>query len=224
MIFRGTQLLFILLLPQLVFALQEDDYFKAGDVLSDTSTNRFNISSNARFIVYDVNPGEGFNLRRAVYFRVANLVKHMIDRGEEWVLVLPPWRHLYHWKSYYTPQETLPWKTFFDIPSMNLYVPVIEFTDFLEITGSNSIDHILYLQNHPDQFSSGFTELVEVADCRDTAQYNKDDQGVYRGYFWGLDVHAKKFDCVNIQGFCTVLADFLKKLDARYIFFVLKLL
>ena len=78
-----------------------------------------NMTSSTRFLIYDVNSGEGFNLRRDVYIRAANLVKFMNDRGEDWVLVLPPWRHLYHWKSDGVKQEALPWREFFDVQSMS---------------------------------------------------------------------------------------------------------
>lgn len=34
-----------------------------------------------RYLLYDVNPGEGFNLRRDVYMRVANTVRQLRQRG-----------------------------------------------------------------------------------------------------------------------------------------------
>ena len=54
-----------------------------------------------RYILYDVNPGEGFNLRRDVYMRMAVFVKKLNKTfpNSYWVLVLPPWGHLYHWQS-----------------------------------------------------------------------------------------------------------------------------
>lgn len=80
--------------------------------------------------MYDVNPGEGFNLRRDVYIRLANLV-HFLNEAEPWVLVLPPWGGLYHWQSDIV-QEKLPWSHFFDIPSLKFHIPVIEFEEFLQ--------------------------------------------------------------------------------------------
>ena len=38
------------------------------------------------YLFYDVNPGEGFNLRRDVYMRIAVLVKHLNVNGN-WILV-----------------------------------------------------------------------------------------------------------------------------------------
>ena len=54
-----------------------------------------------RYILYDVNPGEGFNLRRDVYMRMAVFVRKLNRAfpSTYWVLVLPPWGHLYHWQS-----------------------------------------------------------------------------------------------------------------------------
>ena len=54
-----------------------------------------------RYLLYDTNPGEGFNLRRDVYIRIANLVKELRKDGQyDWTLVLPPWGRIgYHWQE-----------------------------------------------------------------------------------------------------------------------------
>lgn len=41
-----------------------------------------------RYLLYDINPGEGFNLRRDVYMRIASLVKNLRKHGD-WTLVGP---------------------------------------------------------------------------------------------------------------------------------------
>ena len=85
---------------------------------------------NTRYILYDVNPGEGFNLRRDVYMRMAVFVRKLNigDPNTRWVLVLPPWGHLYHWKTRELgPQRHIGWSHFFDLPSLDHFVPVIEF-------------------------------------------------------------------------------------------------
>ena len=97
--------------------------------------------------MYDVNPGEGFNLRRDVYMRVANLVK-VLNEEEPWTIVLPPWGRLYHWKSR-QDQIKIRWSKFFDLPSLNKLVPVIEFEDYLK-------GEILYLCIHRDFFSKKY--------------------------------------------------------------------
>jgi peptide-O-fucosyltransferase len=84
-----------------------------------------------RYLLYEINPGEGFNLRRDVYIRIANLVKALnSDAGSWWTLVLPPWNRLYHWRTEMV-QSQIPWSTFFDLDSFSLHVPVMEFVEFL---------------------------------------------------------------------------------------------
>ncbi len=93
----------------------------------------------SRYLLYSVNPPEGFNLRRDVHMRAVNLV-HRLRETENWTLVLPPWPHLYHWRSA-VDQSGLPWRTFFDLGSLNRYVPSVEFEDFLRI-GGGVIDEV----------------------------------------------------------------------------------
>ena len=98
------------------------------------------------YLLYSVNPGEGFNLRRDVYMRAATLVKslnsqeaskgHGEGEGENWVLVLPPWPHLYHWKSRDIQQGNTKWEKFFDLQSLGEYVPVMEFEDYVKQKGT----------------------------------------------------------------------------------------
>lgn len=48
------------------------------------------------YILYDVKPPEGFNLRRDVYVRVAVFMKKLNEKDKEfqWQLVLPPWGNI----------------------------------------------------------------------------------------------------------------------------------
>lgn len=86
------------------------------------------------YLLYSVNPGEGFNLRRDVHMRAATLVKELRTLSEEnWVLVLPPWPRLYHWKSRTVQQSDVKWEAFFDVPSLNQYVLSIEFDEYLQL-------------------------------------------------------------------------------------------
>lgn len=78
-----------------------------------------------------MNPGEGFNLRRDVYMRVANLV-YLLNRERPWVLVLPPWVRMWHWRSRDVEQERLKWSAFFDVESLGKHVPVIELEDYIK--------------------------------------------------------------------------------------------
>ena len=56
----------------------------------------------------------------------------LFDQDAPWVLVLPAWGRVYHWKSRDLDQEALPWGTFFDLESLRKFVPVIEFEEFLK--------------------------------------------------------------------------------------------
>ena len=52
------------------------------------------------------------------------------DDGQQWVLVLPPWSRLYHWKNRDVEHMRIPWSRFFDLDSMRRHVPVIELEDW----------------------------------------------------------------------------------------------
>ena len=194
----------------------EDVSFAADKNKLEVTSQTHNVTDKTKFLMYDVNPGEGFNLRRDVYIRAANLVERLNrEEGQHWILVVAPWRHLYHWRSRYIEQDGEPWSNFFNLASMNLYVPVIEFDDFIRITGSHAIDQIMYLQRHPDGFSGGFNELIDKAECKDRVPYTKQGKK-WRSHFWGMhEVYGKKFSCYNVQGHATILADTLKKSKSR---------
>lgn len=86
-----------------------------------------------RYMFYDVNPPEGFNLRRDVYMRFAifarKLSKSSDPKLHNFQLVLPPWSNLHHWKHTEEP-EHLPWSLFFDLGSLQKFSPVIEMHQF----------------------------------------------------------------------------------------------
>lgn len=96
----------------------------------------------SRYLLYSVNPGEGFNLRRDVHVRAASLIQSLRQHSdgaaaEDWVLVLPPWPHLYHWKSRGVHQMDVKWDAFFHLPSLNEFVPTIEFEEYVDRNGMN---------------------------------------------------------------------------------------
>ena len=89
-------------------------------------------------------------MRRDVFLRVANLVKKL-NEHDRWILVinvtkinnykvfnvssivkvLPPWGQLYHWRP--EKRNTFySWKEFFDIESLNKWIPVMELEDFID--------------------------------------------------------------------------------------------
>lgn len=108
---------------------------KSGRVLLSLLCCISVLANNDRYLTYTVNYGEGFNLRRDVYMRVVTLVLALRRETHlNWVLVLPPWPHLYHWKSP-LDQSWLQWSQFFEVNELSKLVPCIEFTEYLQREG-----------------------------------------------------------------------------------------
>ncbi len=91
-----------------------------------------------KYLFHSVKGGEGFNLRRDAHMRAATLLKTLRERTkEDWTLVLPPWPLLPHWKIDGKKGHAVhkKWGLFFDLPSLNEYVPSIEFEDYIRREG-----------------------------------------------------------------------------------------
>ncbi|XP_033105806.1 GDP-fucose protein O-fucosyltransferase 2-like isoform X2 [Anneissia japonica] len=195
----------------------DDDIFKASPSKNVVNVG---IAKPRRFLLYDVNPGEGFNLRRDVYMRMSNLVKKLREK-QEWILVLPPWGRIYHWKSPNLDQYRLPWSLFFNIESLNQHVPVIEFTDYLKEIGKPEIEEVYTLQRYAEGWTNGkFEEKYDERECIDRPAYNAKEGGRFKGWFWGYDdVYALNFKCLSVQGFASILAPMLwESTTARSVF------
>ena len=155
-----------------------------------------------RYILYDVNPGEGFNLRRDVYMRMAVWVRSLnLETGTRWVLVLPPWSHLYHWQNrvlYQGRHNAIPWKAFFDVEQMNHYVPVMELKTWMKKVGGK-LDAVHYLQGYKEGWGEKFEEKFDVRDCLEPARYKLGSDGKYHGHASFAEVYAEKFQCLSVQ-------------------------
>ncbi|XP_037574184.1 GDP-fucose protein O-fucosyltransferase 2 [Dermacentor silvarum] len=167
------------------------------------------------YLLHDVNPGEGFNLRRDVYMRVARLVAALNadSHRENWVLVLPPWGPLYHWQSKdIGSQSKIRWEEFFDINSLAGYVPVMEFEDYIHSVG-RLIDKIFFLQHYPSTFtSSTWVEKYEESPCLEETDYYEESDGEFSGWFWGYyDVTSKEVACLYVQGSGSTLKPLLQE-------------
>ncbi|XP_049883408.1 GDP-fucose protein O-fucosyltransferase 2 [Pectinophora gossypiella] len=148
-----------------------------------------------RYIFYDVNPPEGFNLRRDVYMRFATLLAAQnSEKRELWHLVLPPWYRLYHWKSQTSKSKPVHWSLFFDVDSLKSYAPVVELHEVFAKYPNKplEIDVLFILQNFEDAFEGGtFVEKWEIV--KDKCEYD--------GLFWGYkNITAKEIICVKFQG------------------------
>ncbi|XP_063356067.1 GDP-fucose protein O-fucosyltransferase 2 isoform X2 [Pelmatolapia mariae] len=186
-----------------------DNVFSA----SQTVTAPIAAARDLRYLLYDVNPPEGFNLRRDVYIRMASLVKTLRKEGDDWVLVLPPWGRLYHWQSPNLHQIRIPWGEFFSLTSLQANVPVIEYEEFIAENGGPFIDHVLVLQNYAEGWTDGkWEEKVDERPCIEKLMYSKDKHGYYRGWFWGYEeTRARNVTCLSAQGHASVIAPVLQK-------------
>ncbi|XP_023094396.1 GDP-fucose protein O-fucosyltransferase 2 [Felis catus] len=172
----------------------------AADILSGAASRR-------RYLLYDVNPPEGFNLRRDVYIRVASLLKTLL-KTEEWVLVLPPWGRLYHWQSPDIHQVRIPWSDFFDLPSLNRNIPVVEYEQFIAESGGPFIDQVFVLQSYAEGWKEGtWEEKIDERPCIDPLLYAQDKHEYYRGWFWGYEeTRALNVSCLSVQGSASIMA------------------
>lgn len=133
--------------------------------------NYNHISETKVFLFYDINPGEGFNLRRDVYIRLAVFMKHLRQQFgfERAYLVLPPFRRLYHWKSQDIDQSLVFWNHFFDLTSFKRYTHVLDIWEYfdeikrLNNDGHVNLDYSLTLQHYENMFENGrFIDRFEV--------------------------------------------------------------
>lgn len=187
-------LLLIVLLNFLFTAAEQNADLGYCDIEANTCDGPQNVDAE-KFIFYDVNPPEGFNLRRDVYMRFAIMLAEARRSGKKqnWSLVLPPWHRLYHWKSLDSRHNPVPWAHFFDIQSLKTYAPIVELQEIFSKTHSKTLllDRLYILQNYADAFEGGtFREKWDVIpDCD------------YDGDYWGYNnVTVKEIICVRFQG------------------------
>ncbi|XP_059618581.1 GDP-fucose protein O-fucosyltransferase 2 [Phlebotomus argentipes] len=175
---------------------------------------------NITYILYDVNPVEGFNLRRDVYIRMAVFVKNLRqdERYRNTKLVLPPFSDLYHWRSRYLDQSHVFWNTFFDLDSMKRYTEVLDMWEFFREIQSQredssnedfAIDEVYKLKHFQEMFENGvFEDKFEKTKCGAT-------EAVQDGFFHYSNLTTKRFSCVNFQGSANLLKDLLEKLKPK---------
>lgn len=193
------------------------------------SNNQSSISEKERspflskYLFYDINPPEGFNLRRDVYMRLAVFMKSLESHSSQWHLVLPPWAHLYHWKSIEEVgvQNIIPWNEFFDVESMKRYTQVLEMHEVLKEIQDPSLDVVLVLQNFKDAFTESWSweDKWEFSECINggSNKYTYKN-GKYYSDFWGYNnVTAKELYCVSFQGQAKKLVDIFDSIDRRLV-------
>lgn len=193
---------FVVVLSLNFILISAEDTISHGycELSSKTCTEDIEDVDEQKYLFYDVNPPEGFNLRRDVYMRFAIMLVEAQKRGQMngWVLVLPPWYNIFHWKTSSHKSKPLPWGHFFDVETMKSYAPVVEMFELFQKFPSKTfeIDNLYVLQNYDDSFENGdFRDKWEVeGSCK------------YDGHYWGFrNISAKETLCVNFQGHISML-------------------
>ncbi|KAL1512523.1 hypothetical protein ABEB36_002104 [Hypothenemus hampei] len=188
------------------------------DVCYKTSDNCQNIrESTKRYLFYDINPSEGFNLRRDVYMRMAILVNKLKNSPNQmlnsFILVLPPWSHLIHW-GYSESPEYIPWSTFFDIESLRKFAPVMDlyeyFTELKHNKYTKLLIHTVYiLQHFEDMFKSGrFEDKWNIEKCQRPPKLR---------FFHYANITSKNIQCLSFHGPSTKLIEIFKQDESRTI-------
>ncbi|BES97094.1 O-fucosyltransferase 2 [Nesidiocoris tenuis] len=164
---------------------------------------------NPRYLFYDVNPSEGFNLRRDVFMRLAVFMHKFAKKHNEWKLVLPPWNHLYHWKSDFK-QDHLPWRHFFDVDSMKEFAPVIDLDEVPE--EPSEVDLVYSLQHFENAFTTkkwDWSDRFEIKPCNGTFSKYREVGSGYLASLWGSLFQSKDVKCVSFQGRASLLEELL---------------
>lgn len=187
------------------------------------------IKSPLLFVIYDVNPMEGFNLRRDVYIRLAVFIKSLRQRPHfrNVHFVLPPFHRLYHWNigsdDDNSNNDIVFWNHFFDLESMKRYTDVLDIWQYFDILENcfgfrnesmMHIDRVFKLQHFRSMFQSGkFEEKFKeyTANCDVDLQRNR---GQFIDLYKNFSVDA--VHCVEFQGTASLLHDLLRKYSRMY--------
>ncbi|XP_050099808.1 GDP-fucose protein O-fucosyltransferase 2 [Anopheles aquasalis] len=166
------------------------------------------------YLLYDVNPSEGFNLRRDVYIRMAVLVKYLRTQPgyRRTRLVLPPWSNLVHWRSHTIDQSQLMWSQFFDLPSLKLYTDVLDMDEFFKAYrrgyghGNSALDVVevdeVYKLRHFDNMfeqDGAFVDKFEEHVCP------KSEAAAWPYFFGYGNFTARDVTCLHFQGSALLL-------------------
>ena len=175
--------------------------------------------NNTIYLLYDVNPPEGFNLRRDVYIRLAVFMRQLHSQHSygNIHLVLPPWRRLYHWKSHHIEQDNLPWEYFFNIESLKRFAPVLDFSEFVteyEKFGFEKerlpVHKVLQLKHFKDMLENGvFMDKWKLSDDCPQSSNVLQSSFLKEHPLWLKD---PQIQCVNYQGSASLLKNVINRI------------
>ncbi|KYN98384.1 GDP-fucose protein O-fucosyltransferase 2, putative [Plasmodium reichenowi] len=112
--------------PPKSICLKEDVYL--GD--------SFFFLKEKKYIMYDVNIGEGFNLQKEIFYRLSLVIYNLNkkDKLKIYYLVLPPWCYVTHWNR--KKGNNLRWEFFFNTDIMKKVIPIIEYEEYEKLYGN----------------------------------------------------------------------------------------
>jgi peptide-O-fucosyltransferase len=189
-----------------------NNFCEADEAPSQAGVDNESLSDPV-YILYSVNPVEGFNLRRDVYLRMAIFVRHLrrVKGYENSHLILPVFHHLYHWKSQFR-QSNMFWNHFFDLPSLKLFTSVLDMWEFFDViharTGQDHVEigEVYKLQHFESMFENGvFVDKFEEAAC---TRHEYDNYHYMENYY---NITEKTITCINFQGSAMLLKDILEE-------------
>lgn len=169
------------------------------------------------YIMYSVNPAEGFNLRRDVYLRMAIFLKNLrkIKGYHNAQLVLPVFHHLYHWKSHFR-QTNMFWNHFFDLESLKLYTHVLDMWEFFDVLqvkyGIQTVEigEVYVLQQFEEMFESGvFIDKFEETAC------SRSDNDNYH-FLEYYNITEKTITCLSFQGSASLIIEVLEEYREKH--------
>lgn len=186
-------------------------------VIDDKPSKATEPSDDDIYIMYSVNPAEGFNLRRDVYLRMAIFLKNLrsMKGYSNAHLVLPVFHHLYHWKSHFR-QTNMFWNHFFDLQSLKLYTNVLDMWEFFDILQRKydlqtvEIGEVYVLQQFEEMFESG----VFVDKFEETACLRSDNDNYH--FLEYYNITEKTITCLNFQGSASLLIEVLEEYKGKH--------
>ncbi|XP_052861148.1 GDP-fucose protein O-fucosyltransferase 2 [Anopheles cruzii] len=215
------QLWYAFLLAQIVSTAHVRQVCERRDAFFDTFYSvclPTDAGAPVTYLLYDVNPGEGFNLRRDVYIRLAVFLKHLKTQPgyQHSKLVLAPWSYLVHWRSRHIDQGRLLWNNFFDVPSLQRYTDVIDmdefFADYARTHGTRAaqqvtVDEVYQLRHYDHMLENGaFVDKFEEHACP------QGNRGTAVEHLFGYtNFSGSSFRCLFFQGSAMLLQRVLDK-------------
>lgn len=199
-------LFYIIVLLKLLLVTSEQSQDNGYCEIDSKTCETTSMYKEQKYIFYDINPPEGFNLRRDVYMRLAIMLVETQKKGKmrDWSLVLPPWYKLYHWRKSISNVRPFPWSAFFDIESLKSYAPVVELHEVFAKTPAKTleIDALYVINNYFTKFheANTFEDQWEITD--EYCDYNYE--------YWGYNnITAKETFCLKFQGKASTLLEIL---------------